>query len=125
MRCSSAQENYLRILLREAFSHRYVNPLGRVEENQIARMSREEAFRWIDHLKAAKARGWSSWESTEEGQREIARKEMESQTTQKRVAILRQLKAEGYSCNCAEQELDGAINRAKCPLHARFDSLLK
>lgn len=56
---TDAQVHYIRILVREAFANRYTLPYV-VDERTLHRMPKGEATKLLDHLLAAKRRGWTA-----------------------------------------------------------------
>lgn len=120
-RITSAQKTYLTRLLNEAFSKLYTpTPFGHVALNQLHTMTMDQASDLLSHLLKAKARGWSSWESTAEGQAKATSDAERSKLTLERVTTIKALKAQGFVCNCATQMLEVDVaDKSKCPLHSR------
>lgn len=115
---TSAQEAYLRRLLIEAFSHRYSDRAVPYDYNHLNGLTMSEASAAIEHLKAAKARGWTMLQPTAE---EVATEATRSAAVAARVARIRVLREQGFSCNCQElKDEHGNADLTKCDLHSRM-----
>jgi hypothetical protein len=96
MKITSAQERYLRILCNEAFGKLYpVWNLLRIDANHLSGLEFSYASKCIDHLLAAKKRGWTVLEPSAA---EIAAEEARTSAVRVRVAKIKELRALGFRC---------------------------
>lgn len=115
---TGAQVSYLRRLLIEAFAHHYSDRVAPYDYNHLNGLTMSEASTAIEHLKAAKARGWIMLQPTVE---QIAAETARSEATAIRVAKIRELRAQGFRCNCRQQEDEtDDSDPSKCDLHSRM-----